>query len=102
MAETWYPLAVKKPITTGEFYRVRGIPTISIVEHITAGTNSIDWLQHANNASSVHFLIRVENGRAVVYQFMPIEWAAWGNGRYSNPNPFMPQWIKDIIRLAVL
>src|SRR5687768_12522092 len=98
MTETWYPAAVQRPIATGEYYRNRAVPTISIVEHITAGTDSRDWLQYADNGSSVHFLIRVENGRAVVYQFMPIEWAAWGNGRFSRNNPHMPQWIKDIIK----
>lgn len=96
--ETWYPGAVRLPITTQEFFKVRAVPTISIVEHITAGTDSRSWLQNADNGSSVHFLIRVEGGRGVVYQFMPVEWAAWGNGRHSGAsNPFMPQWVKNMI-----
>jgi N-acetyl-anhydromuramyl-L-alanine amidase AmpD len=97
MTETWYPDAVRLPIATKEYFKTRSAPTISIVEHITAGADSRNWLQFADNASSVHFLIRVENGRGVVYQFMPIEWAAWGNGRFSTNNPFMPDWVKAMI-----
>jgi len=101
MTETWYPQAVRLPIATKEYFKVRAVPTISIVEHITAGADSRNWLQLADNASSVHFLIRVENGKGVVYQFMPIEWAAWGNGRFSNNNPFMPDWVKAMIAQGI-
>jgi hypothetical protein len=98
--ETWYPKAKRLPITTREYYVERTVPLLSIVEHITAGRDSRDWLQHANNQSSVTFLIRVEGGKGVVYQFMPLEWTPWGNGRFSRGNPHMPKWIKDIINRA--
>jgi N-acetyl-anhydromuramyl-L-alanine amidase AmpD len=101
MSETWYPQAVRLPIATHEYFNPRAVPTISIVEHITAGADSRHWLQFADNQSSVHFLIRVENGRGVVYQFMPLEFAAWGNGRYSENNPFMPQWVKAMIAQGI-
>lgn len=97
MAETWYSKAVRLPITTKEYYKQRSVPVVSEVKHITAGTDSRSWLQNANNGASVHLLIRVENGVAVVYQFMPIEWAAWGNGRFSRNNPFSPKWIRDYV-----
>jgi hypothetical protein len=97
MTETWCPFAKRLPITTGEYYKVRGVPTISEVKHISAGTDSRGWLQNADNGASVHFLIRVENGVAVLYQFMPIEWAAWGNGRFSRNNPYAPKWVRDLI-----
>lgn len=102
MAETWYPKAKRLPITTGEYNKNRGMPILAICNHITAGGDSRDWLQHANNSSSVHFLIRVEGGKAVVYQFMPIEWMAWANGRHSGVgNPFMPEWVRDYIRQGI-
>jgi N-acetyl-anhydromuramyl-L-alanine amidase AmpD len=91
---TWYPEAVKRPITTHEYWEDRGEPVTTIVEHITDGTDSRDFLQNADNGSSVHFLVRVENGVGVVYQFMPIEWAAWGNGIWSENNPYMPAHIR--------
>lgn len=97
----WYPGAVRLPITTNEFFPTRAVPLVSIVDHITDGDDSRDWLQHANNASSVHFLIREESGKGVVYQFMPVERAAWGNGRFSNSNPFMPDWVKSLIARGV-
>lgn len=100
MSETWYPQAVRLPITTQEYFKVRAMKPVGIVDHVTAGADSRDWLQHADNQSSVHFLIRVENGKGVVYQFMPVEWGAWANGRYSNPDttPGMPLWVKTLIR----
>lgn len=99
--ETWYPKAKRLPLTTREFSN-RGMPILGICNHITAGTDSRGWLQNADNGSSVHFLIRVENGKAVVYQFMPIEWAAWGNGRHSGTgNPYMPEWVKEYIRKGI-
>lgn len=61
--ETWFPGAVRLPITTNEYYKKRAVPCISVVEHITAGTDSRGWLQNAENGSSVHFLIRVEVAR---------------------------------------
>lgn len=94
----WYPNAKRLPITTAEYFGTRLVPLTSIVDHITDGDDSRDWLQHANNESSVHFLIREEAGRGVVYQFMPIQWAAWGNGRHSGlNNPYMPAWVKSLI-----
>jgi Negative regulator of beta-lactamase expression len=103
VSETWYPAAKRLPITTKEYYKFRSSPIISICNHVTAGNDSRDWLQHADNQSSVHFLIRVESGAAVVYQFMPIEWGAWANGRVSNPNttPSMPAWVKDMISRGI-
>ena len=97
MSETWCPFAVKMMITTQEFTKQRVYPTVSACEHITAGFDSRAFLQNADNTSSVHFLIRMENGVAVIYQFMPIEWAAWGNGRFSRGNPYNPQWIRAFI-----
>jgi N-acetyl-anhydromuramyl-L-alanine amidase AmpD len=100
--ETWYPAAVRLPISTREYFKDRGMPILAICDHITAGSDSRGWLQNADNQSSVHFLIRVERGAAVVYQFMPIEWAAWGNGRHSGTgNPFMPGWVRDQVRAGV-
>lgn len=96
--DIWYPEAEKLLITTKEYFNPRGGTLVSIVDHITDGSDSRDWLQHADNQSSVHFLIRMEGGVAVVYQFMPITWAAWGNGRYSQNNPYMPEWAKALIR----
>lgn len=93
----WYPEAKKLPITTSEYWPSRAVPLVGIVDHITDGIDSRNYLQNANNGSSVHFLIREENGKGVVYQFMPIQWAAWGNGRYSNNNPNMPAWVKSLI-----
>lgn len=92
--ETWYPKAVRKPITTGEFWKDRGEPITAIVEHITAGSDSRNHLQNVSNGSSTHFLIRDEGNAAVVYQFMPIEWAAWGNG-IANLSAYSPQWVVD-------
>lgn len=97
MGGTWYPKAVRLPITTKEYSITRDVPLVSICDHITDGTDSRNHLQNVANQSSVHFLIREENGQGVVYQFMPVEWMAWGNGRYSNNNPYMPQWVKDLI-----
>lgn len=97
MAETWYPGAIKLLITTGEFNVPRGVPLEGIVDHISDGTDSRNHGQNVANNSSFHFLIRIENGKAVIYQFMPVEWAAWGNGRFSNNNPNMPAWVKALI-----
>lgn len=97
MTETWYPRATRLSITTSEAWVPRQSLLESIVDHITDGNDSRDYLQHADNGSSVHFLIREENGVGVVYQFMPVEWAAWGNGRWSENNPYMPQWIKTLL-----
>jgi hypothetical protein len=95
--ETWYPKAHRMPITTLEFFNPRAHDAISIVDHITDGEDSRWFLQNANNGSSVHFLIREENGVAVVYQFMPLEYAAWGNGIWSEANPYMPAWIRALL-----
>jgi len=98
MSETWYPEAVRLHITTQEYTVGRsGYAITSEVKHITAGSDSRGWLQNADNGSSVHFLIRIEDVKAVVYQFMPIEWAAWGNGRFSRNNPYAPPWVRDFI-----
>jgi hypothetical protein len=97
MAETWYPAAKRLPITTREYWLKRGEPTIAIVEHITAGNDSRNHLQNVVNNSSTHFLIRDEAGKAVVYQFMPIEWGAWGNG-VANVSRYSPQWVRDRIQ----
>lgn len=97
----WYPGATKLPITTQEFYKTRAVPLVSICDHVTAGSDSRDWLQNANNQSSVHFLIRMEGGAAVVYQFMSVEMGAWGNGRYSSNNPYMPAWVKSQIARGI-
>lgn len=98
----WYDGAKRLPITTTEFYPTRAVPLVSIVDHVTAGSDSRDWLQNANNSSSVHFLIRMEGGKAVVYQFMSVNRGAWGNGRHSGVNtPHMPQWVKDLINRGV-
>ena len=93
----WYPGAHRLPITTQEYYKTRGATLVSACEHITDGTDSRSWLQNANNGSSVHFLIREEVGQGIVYQFMPVQWAAWGNGRFSRNNPFAPPWIAEYI-----
>ncbi len=100
-SESWYPKAIRKPITTREYFKPRATSLISIVDHITDGTNSLDWLQNANNGSSVHFLIQEQNNKGVVYQFMPVEWAAWGNGTYSDNNPYMPWWVKNLIERGI-
>ncbi len=92
--ETWYPKAKRLPITTGEFWKSRSEPITAIVEHITAGSDSRNHLQNVSNGSSTHFLIRDEGNVAVVYQFMPIEWAAWGNG-IANLSVYSPQWVVD-------
>lgn len=97
MNDGWCPFALRLEITTNEYFTAREVLLEDIVDHITDGTDSRDHLQNANNQSSVHFLIRMEDGRAVIYQFMPVHWAAWGNGRYSKNNPFMPAWAKDLI-----
>lgn len=97
----WYENAKRLPLTTQEFYAVRAVPLISIVDHVTAGTDSRDWLQHADNQSSVHFLIRVEGVKAVVYQFLSVNRGAWGNGRYSSNNPYMPAWVKSLIARGI-
>lgn len=96
----WYPKAKRLPITTDE-YSTRITSLIAIIDHITDGDDSRDWLQHARNDSSVHFLIRGEGGVAVVYQFMSIFLAAWGNGRYSKNNPFMPAWARDLVARGI-
>jgi N-acetyl-anhydromuramyl-L-alanine amidase AmpD len=101
MSETWYPEAVRLPIATKEYFKQRAVPLISICNHITDGDDSRNWLQFADNQSSVNFLIRLEGGKAVVYEFMPVEWGAWGNGRYSENNPYMPQWIKAMIAQGI-
>lgn len=94
----WYPLAVPLPISTNEYDATRSGSVLGICDHITDGTDSRDWLQHQRNGASVHFLIREEGGRAVVYQFMSVLWVAYGNGRHSGVgNPYMPQWLKDLI-----
>lgn len=98
MSDGWYPKAKRLPITTQEYFPVRQEAIAGICNHITDGTDSRDWLQHADNGSSVHFLIRDEGGVGVVYQFMPVQWAAWGNGRHSGlNNPYMPGWVKSLI-----
>jgi N-acetyl-anhydromuramyl-L-alanine amidase AmpD len=95
--ETWYPKAHKLLITTQEYWKPRQEVLISICDHVTDGEDSRSFLQNADNGSSTHFLIRDENGVGVVYQFMPIEWAAWGNGIVSNINPYRPAWLQDKI-----
>jgi N-acetyl-anhydromuramyl-L-alanine amidase AmpD len=97
MSETWYPKAIRRPITTLEYWSPRPRPLISICNHITDGLDSRDYLQNVNNGSSVNFLVREENGVGVVYQFMPVEWAAWGNGIWSEGNQYMPQWIRNLL-----
>lgn len=101
MAERgWCPFARKLPITTGEQSNDDpNIPKSAICSHISAGWDSRSWLQNEKNDASVHFLIRIENGVAVVYQFISIFKTAYGNGRHSGVNnPYMPAWIKDMIR----
>lgn len=95
--ETWYPPAKRLPITTQEFWKPRPRTLISICDHITDGYDSRGDLQNSNNGASVNFLVRDEPGGTVVYQFMPVEWAAYGNGIWSDNNPFMPDWIKALL-----
>jgi N-acetyl-anhydromuramyl-L-alanine amidase AmpD len=97
-SDGWYPQAKRLPITTDEFTEPRGDVLTTICNHISDGTDSRGWLQNADNQSSVHFLIRLENGKGVVYQFMSVNRAAWGNGRHSGTsNPYMPAWLKAYI-----
>lgn len=100
MAETWCPFAVKLPITTQEYWKPRQSTLVAICDHMTAGADSRSFLQNADNGSSTHFLIRDENGVGVVYQFMPVEWAAWGNGIVSHNNPYSPTWLANRILMG--
>jgi hypothetical protein len=97
MNDGWYPKAKRLPITTSEYWAPRRQTLVSICNHVTDGNDSRDYLQNANNGSSVHFLIREENGQGVVYQFMPVTWAAWGNGTWSEANPYMPAWVRALL-----
>jgi N-acetylmuramoyl-L-alanine amidase len=97
MNDGWYPAARRLPITTKEYWAPRRQTLVSICNHITDGNDSRDYLQNANNGSSVHFLIREEGGVGVVYQFMPVTWAAWGNGTWSEANPYMPAWVRALL-----
>jgi hypothetical protein len=81
----WYPEAKQLFLTTGEF-SARNMPILAVVDHVSAGKDSRHHGQHVNNQSSFHFLIRLEGGVAVIYQFMSVLVAAWANGRYSNNN----------------
>lgn len=97
---TWCPFAVKRPITTGEFWANPGEPKLAICEHITAGNDSRSFLQNTSNQSSTHFLIGIYDGKpdAIIYQFAPLEFAMWGNGITGNlDNPDMPKWVHDRI-----
>lgn len=95
---TWYPDAVKMPITTGEFWPDRGEPTTAVIYHVSDGLDSRGFGQNSQNQSSFHFLIGIYSGKLQVTQFMPIEYAAWGNGIVGPiSNPDMPQWIRDRI-----
>jgi hypothetical protein len=97
----WYPEAIKRPINTQEYWATRTAVLSAICDHITDGLDSRDFLQNADNGSSVHFLVRDEDGAGVVYQFMPVQWAAWGNGITSDNNPYMPLWIKQAVGQGV-
>jgi N-acetyl-anhydromuramyl-L-alanine amidase AmpD len=97
----WYPKAKRLPIATREYTMRRVLPLVSACFHITDGLDSRDWLQFAENGSSVHFLIRLENGVAVIYQFMPLEWCAWGNGIISSNNPYMPSWLRSVVARGI-
>ncbi len=98
-AAGWYPDAEILRLTTGEEEpEDPSVPRSSICYHITAGSDSRNHLQNVLNGASVHFLIRVENGKAKVYQFISVFKTAYGNGRTSGPtNPFMEQWMKDLL-----
>lgn len=89
----WYPKAVRLPITTGEYWQRGSWKPLAVVDHITDGTDSRNWLQNVSNASSVHFLISRDG---VVYQFMPTEWAAWANGT-TAVSPATPDWLRRLI-----
>jgi N-acetyl-anhydromuramyl-L-alanine amidase AmpD len=97
----WYPKAIKLPISTAEYWTQRTQPILGICAHVTDGYDSRNLLQNANNGSSVHFLVRDEDGVGVVYQFMPVEWAAWGNGPVSPNNPYTPAWLQELIDQGV-
>ena len=101
MAEKgWCPFAIQLRLTTGEEQTDDPkIKKVGICNHITDGLDSRNWLQNVKNDASVHFLIRIEKGVAVIYQFASIFHTTWGNGRHSGVNnPYMPAWIKDMIR----
>ncbi len=58
----------------------KGHKPICIVNHITQGTKKscINWFTSENNTvSSAHFLVAKDGS---IYQFVPIEEMAWGNG----------------------
>lgn len=101
MNQEWYPLAERRLITTNEKTAPRGIDIMAVVEHVTDGNDSRHHGQNVANNSSFTFLIGIYSGVLKVYQFMPLSWAAWGNGRYSNDNPFMPSWVKGLIARGI-
>ncbi len=93
---TWYPEAFRLPITTREYFPSRVVPLVGIVDHITAGNDSRNYGQNVANNSSYSFLVRPEG----VYQFMPLEWAAWGNGIPSGDalSDATPPWVRELWR----
>lgn len=95
----WYEGAEQLRITTGEFEdRDPSVPVEAVCYHISDGWDSRNHGQNVQNNSSFHFLIRMEAGRAKVYQFISIFNTAYANGRHSGvTNPHMPQWIKNLI-----
>ncbi len=93
----WYPEAVRLPIQTKE-YSTRTFAPLAIVEHITDGVDSRDWLQFANNQSSVYFLIGdgTYGPDGQVYQFLDTDLVAWGNGIYhfESLSDLTPEWLR--------
>jgi hypothetical protein len=73
----WYPNAERRAITTGEFGDRGPHKPLAIVDHITDGADSLDFLQNTANDSSVHVLIS-RHGKGV--QFIDTDQAAWANG----------------------
>jgi hypothetical protein len=94
----WYPNAERRDITTGEFWERGQHKPLAIVDHITDGNDSLNFLQNIANDSSVHFLI---GRRGQVYQFIDTDRAAWANGicdfnRLSDASPaWLKQWCQD-------
>lgn len=104
MTVGWWSEAVPLPLTTGESDdRDPDVLVSAVCYHISDGWDSRNHLQNVKNDASVHFLVREElvNGipKAVTYQFLSIFRTAFGNGRHSGTgNPYMPEWIKSLIR----
>lgn len=95
---TWCPFAIASPITTGEFWANPPEGKVAICGHITDGNDSRNHGQNVANSSSFHFLIGIYGGRLELHQFMPIEYAAWGNGIVGTlNNPYMPAWLRQKI-----